>query len=183
MYKFFKILILLIVPSLVYARNGANILLDDALNDILHNEFRTIAEQAREAIQAGADITSGDDDGNRPLHYAVLMGNQEIVALLLEHRASILTRNYQRETPLSIASQQSYACPEIKHILTAHIRMLAHHVIAPQMTALACTNHPRLGQQTAIARQIGQLPKHIMQNINQILHGNAELHPNEYQIH
>lgn len=47
------------------------------------------SEQVRLLLVGGADTSAMDHLGHNPLHYAAMMGNAEIVLLLLEHGAQI----------------------------------------------------------------------------------------------
>jgi len=49
-----------------------------------------------------------DSDGNTPLHLAVHNDNPQCVKLLLNHGASITTKNKEGKTPLDIAEEKKY---------------------------------------------------------------------------
>lgn len=175
--------LLIATPSFIYARGDANGLLADAIAGDLHIQYVDLAAQAQAAITQGADINHRDEESFTPLHNAVLSGNRDLVNVLLAHRANITSRNFLGETPLSITRQANYRDPVITQMMNTHIRTLAHPAIAQQMTALACMNHGRLGQGTAGRSQCPQQTvEQMMREINNLLHRDAELNPERYQI-
>ncbi|RPB08580.1 ankyrin, partial [Morchella conica CCBAS932] len=61
-------------------------------------------------VDAGADITAMDEDGNTPLHRAVCAGSRlagpgEAVGVLLEWGADIEAKDERGRTPLACASE------------------------------------------------------------------------------
>jgi ankyrin repeat protein len=59
--------------------------------------------EARKQIFAGASINSGDCDGNRPLHLAVLSKNTVMLAYLLQQVPNLNAVNKQKQVPLHLA--------------------------------------------------------------------------------
>ena len=51
-------------------------------------------------LQEGADVNNADDDGRRPLHYAVGPGNTDYIQKLIDAGADVNVKDSSRETPL-----------------------------------------------------------------------------------
>ncbi|MEN2998495.1 MAG: ankyrin repeat domain-containing protein [Brevinematia bacterium] len=71
------------------------------------------------SIRKGADVNSRDDDGDTPLHLAVMLNNYEIVKLLVTYGANPYLRNRQGLSPIDIARDKGYE--EIYLFLTKKI--------------------------------------------------------------
>ena len=56
-------------------------------------------------LELGANPNWKDKDGLTALHYAVLIENEEIIELLLEHNADVNAQDNEGETPLSSISK------------------------------------------------------------------------------
>ena len=62
------------------------------------------ASIARALIEAGGDVNATDDQGNTPLHRAVLVKDIPVINVLTERGANVNFRNSRGETPLHDAS-------------------------------------------------------------------------------
>lgn len=69
----------------------------------------------------------------------------------------------------------------IETVMSKFYATLFHPMLATQITALALMNHQRLGKNTAAQRQRALLPEDILRSINNLLHEDAGLHPEDYQ--
>jgi ankyrin repeat protein len=66
-------------------------------------------EEVAILLKAKANIEARDKRGNTPLHYAVEMGQTELVKLLLvKNRADIAARNYNELTALHLATWKGH---------------------------------------------------------------------------
>ena len=63
------------------------------------------ASIARALIEAGGDLHATDDQGNTPLHRAVLVKEISVINVLIEHGANVNFPNSRGETPLHNASE------------------------------------------------------------------------------
>jgi ankyrin repeat protein len=57
-------------------------------------------------LERGARIDDRNENGQTPLHLAVLKGNIQVVRLVLEHSADVNARNKLGETPSQLTRQQ-----------------------------------------------------------------------------
>ncbi|MDG2404000.1 MAG: ankyrin repeat domain-containing protein, partial [Paracoccaceae bacterium] len=55
-------------------------------------------------LAAGADVMARDEDGDTPLHIAVIEGNQEYMEVLLASGADVMAQNENGNTPLHLAA-------------------------------------------------------------------------------
>ena len=60
---------------------------------------------AKLLIQHGADVNSPDNQGERPLHCAIRVGNTAVVKLLLEAKVDVNATDGNDEFPLDIAME------------------------------------------------------------------------------
>jgi ankyrin repeat protein len=60
-------------------------------------------EEAKRAIEKGANVKAKDENGDTPLHFASANGNSAIALLLLEYGADVNSQNTYGVTPLHIA--------------------------------------------------------------------------------
>lgn len=63
------------------------------------------ASIARALIEAGGDVNATDDQGNTPLHRAVLVKEISVINVLTEHGANVNFPNSRGQTPLHNASE------------------------------------------------------------------------------
>lgn len=82
-------------------------------------------EGLRRAISCGVDINARDEEGNTPLHEAVLMGKTSAVAFLAEKGADVNTKNTEGLSPLSVA---------MRHRYRAIVQLLLDHGADPNST-------------------------------------------------
>ncbi|MDR2806579.1 MAG: ankyrin repeat domain-containing protein [Puniceicoccales bacterium] len=78
-------------------------------NTILHEIILCegdISDIVEQLIRQGADINAQNKYKNTPLHYAVLVGNIEMVKFLVEHGANINITNKKEKTPLDLAEKE-----------------------------------------------------------------------------
>ncbi|EQC31907.1 TKL/TKL-UNIQUE protein kinase, variant [Saprolegnia diclina VS20] len=73
------------------------------LHYALHFALDNLPANVTALVCAGADLEAADDELNRPLHYAAMLGNLAMTTLLLQHNARINERNKDGETPLFAA--------------------------------------------------------------------------------
>lgn len=70
-------------------------------------------------IQGGVDVNAKNTDGRTPLHYAVDIGNLEMVNVLLKNKADVTQTTSQGHTPLHIAAVKDST--EIAEALLQHM--------------------------------------------------------------
>ena len=63
-------------------------------------------EKIKSLIAAGADINEKDNNGNAPLHYAVLLANEDVIKLLIDSGADVNLKDDQGHTALWWAKEQ-----------------------------------------------------------------------------
>ncbi len=89
--------------------NSTPLLLDTMYDDVSEDDCYAVAEIL---LDHGADPTIANDEGNTPLHGAVMRNRLRIVELLLEHGARLNAVNNDGETPASLATS-----PEMRRFL------------------------------------------------------------------
>jgi ankyrin repeat protein len=67
------------------------------------NDYQRRLAVVRSLIRAGADVNAPDANGESPLIRAVLLGDNELVGLLLENKASPNAKSSEGFTPLHVA--------------------------------------------------------------------------------
>ena len=66
-------------------------------------------DEVRRLISEGADVSSEDNDGSTPLHFAAASGHAEVVSVLLRARSPYSSRNSASTTPLHWAANGGHA--------------------------------------------------------------------------
>ena len=71
----------------------------------IYDERGTL-EAVKVAVEAGADVTARDADGNTALHYVVSKGYPAVVAFLAESGANLNAENRRGQTPLAMLARR-----------------------------------------------------------------------------
>ena len=69
-------------------------------NDLFDALRDSDAEKALAAINKGANVNAPNNDGNTPLHFALLKGHAAAAKLLIKNDANVNATNNRGETPL-----------------------------------------------------------------------------------
>jgi ankyrin repeat protein len=77
-----------------------------------------LADECKLLLEAGVDLTTPNNDGNTPLHYAALNKLTKIVQFLLNNGCPVNVKNKDEQTPLHIAVKSSSS--EIVDVLLKH---------------------------------------------------------------
>jgi len=73
--------------------------------ELLSACFKGNIEKVSECLNRWEDVNLPDDDGDTPLHKAVMNGNQDIIKLLVERGAEPRKSNRYGQTPIDIAEK------------------------------------------------------------------------------
>jgi ankyrin repeat protein len=108
-------------------RTGSNP--DNVLNDKQQTGLHIACESGlwiacRTLLEFHASTSARDEDGNQPLHDAVINGHPSIVKQLLESGADVFARNKKMSTPLHLAAE--YGQIRMLKCLVDHVR--ASHI-------------------------------------------------------
>lgn len=63
-------------------------------------------EKIKSLIAGGADVNAKDNNGNAPLHYAVILANKDVIDLLIVNGADVNVKDDQGRTALYWAKEQ-----------------------------------------------------------------------------
>ena len=75
-------------------------------------------QEARDCLDAGADINARDDFGQTPLHFAASLNeNPQVAAALIQAGADINARRDDGRTPLGLANE--YENPDVAEVIRA----------------------------------------------------------------
>ncbi len=76
------------------------------------------AEEVERLLRQGADLNTGDKEGNTPLHRAAANCRYALAQLLVQHGADVNTRNSQGKTPADLLNCPGKMCV-FKRLLAA----------------------------------------------------------------
>lgn len=105
----------LALPVLIVLACGAQAFCGEIHNAARDGDLAKI--QALLKANPGA-VSSRDNDGETPLHYAAGFGRKDVAELLLAHRAVVDAKDNDGWTPLHFAAQQGHA--DLAELLLAH---------------------------------------------------------------
>ena len=86
-------------------------------------------EKLRRHIDQGANLSERDDDGQTPLHLALLLEKREIAGELIRRDANINARMRDGSTPLSLAVKKNFA--DITELLLERKAIIDFHSSGP----------------------------------------------------
>jgi len=75
--------------------------------NLLEATFEGNVEEVEELLNKGVDPNVKDEDGNTPLHLAIMSDHLQIAKLLIEKGADVNAKNKREKTPLHIAVERS----------------------------------------------------------------------------